>query len=370
MKKIYSIIIAAISIICFAACTDNDFNYVPQQDAIKVISQDLEFKAQASSGSIKVMADGAVTAISNKDWCHVSVSGNTINVSVDENTKYEGRSAIVTVRTLDKAKDVCVQQSGIVILFEYKTETVDSVSCKGGSYEFTARATDAIECSSDVDWITAVIENGVVKVTVAENKKSDTRSGKVTISAPEHDNKAVITIPQKGAEEQPSLVGTYSMTFYKSSTLSDANLKTIEVSIEQDPADESKYYIAGFFADDAAYAPLDFKLPFTYDEENQQLQMPNCTVIGNDGTYYIAPVYNYATATSANSTSYTQDATRLIIFDVKLENGKFTLTYHQNDKTHISNGFLFGRFDNNKTFDKNTRKSVQGYVRNAVLQQQ
>lgn len=369
MKKIFYSFLAVACLLVFAACSKDELIGTHQLDnSIQINTQKLDFDAQGGQGTVTFEAMGSTTVTSSAEWCHVTSDGKTINVTVDENKGYDSRNAVITIASATAKRTVAAVQKGIVIIFAYETYTTDSVGVDGTTFRLEAESTDPIECSSNVEWIKATVVDGKVNIVVDANTEPKKRTGKVTIVAPEHDNKAVITIPQKAAEAQPvNLSGEYSMTFYKSSTLSDANKKTINVTIEKDAKDKTLYYLVGLFADDAAYAPLNFKLPFVYDEEQQTLTMTNCTVIGNDGTYYIAPVYNYATSSSANSTSYSVNNTRDIIFNVKSVDKKYEFTAHPADASHISNGFLIGRFDNNTTFTKDTRKSVQGYVRDAVL---
>ena len=320
MKKYIYFLLSVVCLTGFTACSDDDLvGSHNLENSVSIVSQNVLFDAAAGQGTIVYSAPGTATVTSSADWCHISVSGNTINVSVDENTGYDGRAAAVTITYGDDSRMVSVQQKGIVIIFTYVTEVLQ-IGSGGGSATFAGSSTDAVTISTDVDWITAVLNgDGTVAVSVAKNLTYNARTGVVTISAPAHDNVAFITIKQ--AERTLPLVdGTYTMFYYTNNTESES--ETIEVTLKKSETEEGVYNLTGIYED--------WIIPMHIDTENQYFYINNTQYVGtytNSGTTYSANVCVNYTNGSSNYYSCTQDERYAIYLDYTIDdNDKYHLT--------------------------------------------
>ena len=202
MKKYFYILLSLVALAGFTACSDDELVGTHNLDnSVSIIKQDVCFDAEGGQGTITFEAPGTATVKSSADWCHTSVSGTTVNVSVDANTEYEGRNAVVTITCGNDSREVSVVQNGIIILFKYESCTLDSIAAKGGNITIKRQiSTDPVTCTSNVEWAKVTeTEQGYV-ITVDENKATSSRKGKITFSAPTHSNSAAYTIIQKGAD--------------------------------------------------------------------------------------------------------------------------------------------------------------------------
>lgn len=366
MKHLYSLILLAAAVLGFVACSDDDYKYESTPEMITITQSELLFKAEASTGTVAFDAPGAVTVTTDKEWCHPTLSGNTVNVTVDENTRYEGRMATVTLKYGDYKKDVYVQQNGVTILFQFKNQTFEDIDDLGTTINIDAKTTDPFTCTSTVDWITVTQTKTGIAVKIAKNTKR-AREGQVIITSPAHDNSATLTFRQNISSElpEPTLEGNYVMTFHTSKAEDATDLVTKNVTLRKDAKDAHKFYLDGLLAPDYNYS-----LTFTQNEEKKQLVMQNCNLMGPNGETWLVAICLYTTATSTGTVSYTMDGTRDIYFDYELNEaeGIYNITLHNSaaeliDPANTSKGFSVYNFSSDTEFKSGTRKTSYLTVR-------
>lgn len=184
--------LAAVLLLGVQSCKDDD----PEpMVSITILKSDVLFKAAGGTGTVEFACEATPSAVSDKDWCHPSVSGKTVTVTVDPNIEYDARMATVTLSTGAVKQDVYVQQDGIVIIFPFKNRSY-TVAAEGQTLEFAGTTTDEATFTTDADWLTVTPSEQGFTVTVAQNTLLSDRVGRVTVSAPTHDNKAVLTFTQ------------------------------------------------------------------------------------------------------------------------------------------------------------------------------
>lgn len=110
MKKLLNIFILSLCCI-LASCSDDDS---PVGGTLTIASTDLDFTAGGGEGSIVVAGTGAITAVSDKDWCTVSVEGMTVHVTVATSDDITSRTAVVTISSGIESVEVPVVQTGLV----------------------------------------------------------------------------------------------------------------------------------------------------------------------------------------------------------------------------------------------------------------
>ena len=110
MKKINILWMLIGCLFLVTSCSDDDDSAVA---SLQVIKSDVSFTAIATTGTIEVQSNSAITAVSNQDWCTVTVNGNVVTVAVPTYTGLVGRNAVVEIsNTLDSKVRVPVSQAG------------------------------------------------------------------------------------------------------------------------------------------------------------------------------------------------------------------------------------------------------------------
>ena len=102
----------------FAAATSScggDDNTPDLTETITILSSDLIFEPLGRTGSVEVQAFGTITAELESDWCTASVNGNVINVTVEDNNTFEGRTALLIIHADGAQRKLPVQQRGMAL---------------------------------------------------------------------------------------------------------------------------------------------------------------------------------------------------------------------------------------------------------------
>lgn len=160
MKKIL-FALAAIVVICFSSCKDENYPDFSSTQ-VKIEKSELKFSAAGGNGSIVVdPSESGITATSNETWCKLSLSGNTISVSVDQNINMLGRTALITVKSGEKTSYIPVSQDPVYLKLDSYEDVV--FLGKGGNIVLP------FECTANVP-VTVVADNTWLKATISDNK--------------------------------------------------------------------------------------------------------------------------------------------------------------------------------------------------------
>lgn len=171
------VIVAALS-----ACKNKENLYIlnvpPTVDVVS--GADIAFKAIGGEGTIEVApTEGQLQATTSQSWCHLTVEGNKIHVSVDENVSIESRYAKVEMKAGEATGVTTVHQFGIIV----KSFSPDDIAFRNAADEadilYDANET-ALQASTDADWVTldySSLNHLVVKV--AENASKEYREAEV-----------------------------------------------------------------------------------------------------------------------------------------------------------------------------------------------
>ena len=79
MKKINILWMLIGCLFLVTSCSDDDDSSAVA--SLQVIKSDVSFTAIATTGTIEVQSTSAITAVSNQDWCTVTVNGNVVTVA-------------------------------------------------------------------------------------------------------------------------------------------------------------------------------------------------------------------------------------------------------------------------------------------------
>lgn len=181
MKRNIAILALVAAAVAFVSCQEeNGFELIVPPTVDVTSGANITFKAIGGSGAIEVAPEEgqlqATTAQSS--WCHLSVSGNRIEVSVDPYDGLESRYAIIDMKAGNATGQTIVQQFGVIVKrYSWKDFTV-----KNGpqSVEFAYDANESVvQATSDQDWVTFEATPEVFTVHIAQNPGTDYREALV-----------------------------------------------------------------------------------------------------------------------------------------------------------------------------------------------
>lgn len=216
MKKIFYFALIACLTGFVSACSDDGMdNPYRTDDALTVISNDVQIPSKGGSGSIVVDGNGTVTAESSIDWCSVSVNGNTVTFSAPANNSIESRNAFVTIKSGSKSTQVSVYQDGMVFVLDNHTFSVDDANNKLSTGVKLSNGDSAVTTNSLTSWITGQYNPStkMVELNVEPNNSGLPRSGQLEVIC--NGYKEVITINQ--FDFAKDVLGEYYFVYSKNS---------------------------------------------------------------------------------------------------------------------------------------------------------
>ena len=264
MKKINILWMLIGYLFLVTSCSDDDDSAVA---SLQVIKSDVSFTAIATTGTIEVQSNSAITAVSNQDWCTVTVNGNVVTVAVPTYTGLVGRNAVVEIsNTLDSKVRVPVSQAGGVWY-------VNGDDLYGLSDE---ESTITIPVKSDYDytvdmpaWITGEKVKEGYNFTLTENTTGNARKGTVIFKSQKGTKE--ITFVQFGVND---IAGTYEATYSTFGEGDDWVSETVKIELLQDEENEAVFYADGLSSIRGVVLPLKF------DGETYQLSALNGQYLG------------------------------------------------------------------------------------------
>lgn len=168
MKKIITIIVT-ILLLQLSACDDENYgNFADTQ--VQIEKSDVIFTASGGTGSIVIADDEqSFSATSNENWCKISISGNSIIVTVEPNLSMLGRTAMITISSGERRNYVPVSQDPVYLVLDSYDDVV--FLGKGGtlSFPYECTANVPIKVIAEAQWITAAASDGMIVMTAATN---------------------------------------------------------------------------------------------------------------------------------------------------------------------------------------------------------
>lgn len=213
MKKIHSILLFYI-LALLAGCSDSDENL--SVTTLKVIKSDVEFSMEGGNGSIVVEALQPVEAVSNASWCKASVSGTTINLTVEPNMSIEARNTLVIISSGNEKVQVGITQMGE--LADCNMEGKHVFSLMGGTADFEVNTYRAytVTCEGGDGWLTFTDDKkGKVRVQIAPGAYNLETKQTATVTVAIGANKWTATF------EQLPLAGEYIFQYNRDNKLNE-----------------------------------------------------------------------------------------------------------------------------------------------------
>lgn len=184
MKKYVSILLAFLLWAGFAGCSDDE--NAPDARLLKVTESEVTFDFEGGTGYIRFVSELPVQASSTGDWCHVSVGGKEVTVTVDMNNRAESRSAQVIIKAGAEETAVPVYQAGEKMLLQMPATSV--LPYVGGDLTLQCNTLHPIEVTLDDDsWLTCRVgDDGLLTFTAQPLLYVGERVCNVTVSAGVH----------------------------------------------------------------------------------------------------------------------------------------------------------------------------------------
>ena len=162
----------------FTGCSDDPLKgYVPGDEELAIVSNDLLFDAGSATKSVTVSTADALTATLDAEWCTAQVSGQTVSVTVQANVSYESRVALLTLRAGGASRQLPVQQQGAV--FGTMPVKDRQAAMDGETFTYTVRHTLPMTVTSPDEWLHPAIDGERLTVTADANGEGHLRRGVV-----------------------------------------------------------------------------------------------------------------------------------------------------------------------------------------------
>lgn len=180
MNKILTIILAMTAMCVVVSCSDDEDGYSGAEPVSITSNTASILPAIASSATIVVDASSAISVTTSVSWCTTSIDGNVITVAVTENPSIESRCAIVTIKDGDRKCDVSVLQRGQV--FDLSAPSDNDIFV-GAELVYPMTHTGTVTATSEESWISAIVEDEALRVTIEDNTSGTDREGTLVVKA-------------------------------------------------------------------------------------------------------------------------------------------------------------------------------------------
>ena len=295
---------------------------------LKVTEADVIFETQGGDGFIKVVAPGAITAESSGDWCTVSVSGTTVNLTASENIGLGGRTAVITIKSGEEKIDVTAVQTSSIMWFKEFIDSSLGYTADGGVLKSAVITSYPITVKSKPDWLNYKFENDSIYLTVPASSKP--RKGTITFTSEGRDITYDILQLSYG-----SLLGDW--TFEYSTSEGGSRLK-FDLKMEQNVKDNS--YKLGLFS---IATGLSNSIELRFDQSIPGVILTNRQYMGAIPGDAFPHVYA-CMARSATSLSTSTTVQMVGIIDIT-DDGTVTCTLKDNGTWSGSTAIGFGFFN-------------------------
>ena len=315
----------------FSSCENEEGHGYEIADNIQIVSNNISFDANAQSGTVEVIAPGAVTVKCDAPWVTTSVDGSIINVTVTRNLSLEGRNAVLTIMSGNEKKNITVAQRGYVFDLDFGGATDLKLGDEAFSKAFPCKSTLELKISTSASWLTAVYSDGKLTISAEENNTGNPRKGYIIYSFGPGTEEQTVTVMQC---EKSDMYGDYYFAFYDGSTGALQYFPSTITGVNSDGE-------AGLFLMFNLSNTAVMTLPLGWDDTNKVINITNAQFMGMYSTYYMHNIVWEETSGYINYGVYNfQDAAVDVLDD----------------------GTVFAEIVDNGTWGSNTASSMMLYA--------
>ena len=277
MKKLLSIFSIAVMLFAFSSCENEEGHGYEIADNIQIVSNNISFDANAQSGTVEVIAPGAVTVKCDAPWVTTSVDGSIINVTVTRNLSLEGRNAVLTIMSGNEKKNITVAQRGYVFDLDFGGATELKLGDAAFSKAYPCKSTLDLEISTSASWLTAVYSDGKLTISAEENNTGNPRKGYIIYSFGPGSEEQTVSVMQC---EKSDMYGDYYFAFNDGSTGALQYFPSTITGVNSDGE-------AGLFLQFSISSTAVMTLPLGWDDTNKVINITNAQFLGMYSTYYV-----------------------------------------------------------------------------------
>ena len=262
----------------FSSCENEEGHGYEIAGNIQIVSNNISFDANAQSGTVEVIAPGAVTVKCDAPWVTTSVDGSIINVTVTRNLSLEGRNAVLTIMSGNEKKNITVAQRGYVFDLDFGGATELKLGDAAFSKAYPCKSTLDLEISTSASWLTAVYSDGKLTISAEENNTGNPRKGYIIYSFGPGSEEQTVTVMQC---EKSDMYGDYYFAFNDGSTGALQYFPSTITGVNSDGE-------AGLFLQFNISSTAVMTLPLGWDDTNKVINITNAQFMGMYGsTYYM-----------------------------------------------------------------------------------
>ncbi len=271
--------LAALPLVFFLAGCESEEGDYDTVETVRVTASDITFQPQGGVGTVTFSSTGSVTVESSRSWCTASVSGNTINVKVDEYDGYENRYADIVIKSGNYSTRVTAHQYGYYFSLEEAEDSYHLDDVNGQVSIPLTHYNHKPDGVADVDWLSTVYEGENVVIKATDNTTGKMRTGHITIGT------KTIEILQWSFENV--FAGEYSWFGTTTATGTATNSMTVRVS----DYDAEKGTFKIYFPDNSIVKGANIEVPF---DPNTLTFTISAGQYAGEGVYKEAPVHIYS----------------------------------------------------------------------------
>lgn len=189
------------------ACSDDE---TPKE--LKVLVANVSFDANGGQGTIQVNTNASLTVTSDREWCVTTCEGNVVKVEVDTNEELEGRTAGITISTLQGTTVVPVSQEGCTISYK-RSEAGIILPYTGGNRTVSLKTNKNYEVlipESAQGWLSYSIDNLNGTLTFTATPSLDMKPRGADVEVKIGNSKVIYHV---GSYEEKDMEGMWVCTF-------------------------------------------------------------------------------------------------------------------------------------------------------------
>lgn len=321
MKHLFNII-SLLAIVCMAgSCGDKGYD-VSETPTFTIHNADVQYPAAGGSGTIDIelIGRGTPTVTAEKNWCHATISGSTITVSVDGHADSYSRESALTISLGGYTRTIGLYQGGMY--FYVSNEGYGELGYNEGDQLRIPLTRDGdmnILVGEVPDWVSASVSGNELIITALEKNGWSKRSGTVSMQVGSQ-SKTATFVQTEHPLDYDSYLGTWLMTSYDASSKPQEN--TITFSVDKEG---KSYLVEGL------------RYPFIADYSNGVISFFASQVCGSyttGGVTYPIIIRMVNNASTSNATSSNGMYSTYDIID-----GQLVLTLLSNNASYT--GFAF-----------------------------
>lgn len=305
MKKIRNIILL-VACVLSASCSDEETAH-----RLEVMASNVAFSAMGGTGSIQVVAASEITAVSDKEWCKVSVEENVVKVFADENESLEGRTAAVIITAGSEDTLVPVSQEGCIVVFK-KTELGQNLPYEGGSATVTLRSNKTCQITIPElaqEWLSCSwnAEKGELTFVAQPSVDDSPRGTSVTVTV---GDKTIIY--RVGSYAEKDIAGRWIVSFR------NGDGETARKIVTFSPSENGTYYVSALSPD------YGVPMPFVFENGAFRIKAGALLAEADDSQYHY---FIYSTVLTENGFVNWDSEYSYTAYPTSTQSGKFALWF-------------------------------------------